>query len=196
MQPVASPVSGGAAASTHLHLTAFICANCARPGQVPTSGMRRRSSPPRIEWPCAAQEILVPCAGRLQPEHLLKAFEQGADAVLVAACAEDNCHSIEGSCRAARRVEFVRKILDDIGLGAGRLILVHLPGSAREDMALGVGEEPAAAKPDLAACLEAVRRDVAKALSALTPNPMRDKKMAAKAAETVSEVEDTDDSDE
>jgi hypothetical protein len=93
-------------------------------------------------------------------------------------------------------VDYVRKILDDISLGAGRLILLHLPGSAREDMALGAGEGPSAAKSDLAARLETVRRDAAEALSSLTLNPMRGKKLAAEAAETVSEVEDTDDSEE
>jgi coenzyme F420-reducing hydrogenase delta subunit len=185
-----------ATALAGLRLTAFICTNCARQGQPPTSGVRRRPSRPEIEWPCAAQEILVPCAGRLQPEHLLKAFEQGADAVSVVACDADNCHNVEGSCRAARRVDYVRKILDDIGLGAGRLILAHLPGSAREDMALGAGEGPSAAPDDLAARLEAVRREAAEALSVLTPNLMREQKAAAVAAETVSEVEDTDDNDE
>jgi hypothetical protein len=63
-------------------------------------------------------------------------------------------------------------------------------------MALGAGQSPSAAESDLAARIEAVRRDVAEAMSGLTPNLMREKKAAAEAAETVSEVEDTDDNDE
>ena len=81
------------------------------------------------------------CTGRLQPEHVLKAFESGARLVCVIACDEGNCHHLEGSRRCARRVEYLRGILDEVGLGRERLLLCHLPGTAAEDMAL------AAARP-------------------------------------------------
>lgn len=102
-------------------VTMFVCANSARPGAART-------------WPFPAREVLVPCSGKLQPEHLLKAFEAGADLVCVVACAADNCHTLEGSRRAERRVEYVRRILDDTGVGGDRLLLVHLPGSAKEGL--------------------------------------------------------------
>jgi F420-non-reducing hydrogenase iron-sulfur subunit len=105
-------------------VTMFVCTNSA----------------PRVEtqnWPFSAREVLVPCAGKLQPEHLLKAFEAGADLVCVVACDGDNCHTLEGSRRAQRRVEFVRRLLDETGVGGERLLLFHLPGSAREGMEAG-----------------------------------------------------------
>lgn len=83
---------------------------------------------------------MVPCAGKLQPEHLLKAFEAGADLVCVLACAHDNCHYLQGCRRAERRVEYVKDLLDQVGLGGERLLMFRLPGSAVEDMALASAE--------------------------------------------------------
>ena len=56
---------------------------------------------PQFSWPFPVREVLVPCTGRLQPEHLLKAFESGSDLVCAIACAEDNCHYAEGSTAAS-----------------------------------------------------------------------------------------------
>ena len=70
-------------------------------------------------------EIRVPCAGKLQPEHLLKAFEQGASLVLVVTCAEGQCRYLEGDLRVRRRVDHVRSILNDIGLGGERIALLQ-----------------------------------------------------------------------
>ncbi len=114
----------------------FICANCARPGKKLTSAGRAKPEVPDFGWPAGFEQVVIPCAGRLQPEHVLRAFESGASIALVVACEEDNCHYIEGSRRCFRRVEFVRSILREIGLGEERLLLFHLPGSAAEDLAL------------------------------------------------------------
>jgi Coenzyme F420-reducing hydrogenase, delta subunit len=118
-------------------VVAFICENCARLGLMPSSGIRRRPTTPDFTWPFPVSEVVVPCAGRLQPEHFLKAFEDGADAVGVICCEEGNCHHLEGSRRCSRRLGYVRGLLDQVGLGANRLMIFHLPGSAAEDMALG-----------------------------------------------------------
>jgi len=119
-------------------LVAFICENCARPGLVPSSGIRRRPTTPDFAWPFPVGEVVVPCAGRLQPEHFLKAFEDGADAIGVICCEEGNCHHLEGNRRCGRRLDYVSGLLDQVGLGANRLMVFHLPGSAAEDMALGL----------------------------------------------------------
>jgi F420-non-reducing hydrogenase iron-sulfur subunit len=141
--PVVSPPADATArigdVPANARVTAFVCVNGARPGMIPSAAPRERPSPLRLEGPFRVDEIMVPCTGKLQPEHLLKAFESGADLVCVVACAHDNCHYIQGCRRAARRVEYVRGVLDEIGLGAERLLLFRVPGSAREDMALGSG---------------------------------------------------------
>ena len=198
MEPEGVPAPEAAAAGAAV-ATVFICANCARRGFTPTSGVRYRPCIPHFSWPFETCEVLVPCAGRLQPEHLLKAFEEGARVVGVVACAEDNCHCLEGSCRAARRVDYVRRILDDIGLGGRRLMLFHLPGSAREDMVMGLDAGALVGpllRDDLARQMQAVRDEVAACLARVPRHPLTKPERPASAAATLEEVYETDDSDE
>jgi F420-non-reducing hydrogenase iron-sulfur subunit len=197
-QPASIPAAPPRGAIPGRTLTAFVCVNCARGGQTPTSAVRRRSEPPPIAWPCAAQVVYVPCTGRLQPEHLLKAFEGGTDMVCIVACQADNCHHVEGSLRAERRVDFVRGLLDEIGLGGDRIAVYHLPGSAREDMALGDPGAPAgaASTADVEALITALCDDVATRLKTLTPNPLREPSADAEDAAGEYEMDETDESDE
>jgi len=129
---------------------------------------------PAVQWPFTVDEIVVPCAGKIQPEHVLKAFEAGAALVAVITCAEDNCHYIEGSPRASRRVEYLRSLLDEVGLGRERLLLFRLSGSAKEDMALGCGKgfQPLAHGQDAAAALEAIVAEISGKLKALGATPL------------------------
>jgi coenzyme F420-reducing hydrogenase delta subunit len=155
------------------YVTVFLCANCARDGKTPESANRLRPGLPNFEWPFPAQEIVIPCAGRLQPEHVLKAFESGARLVSVITCSEDNCHHLEGSGRCARRVDYVRGILDEVGLGRERLLLSHLPGTAAEDTALAAGRPGRVYDAEAAQALVAeVRAEVLRVLDTLTPTPL------------------------
>jgi coenzyme F420-reducing hydrogenase delta subunit len=190
--------SGSTAANAAV--TAFICANCTRTGHAPDSGGRSRPAVPNFAWPFLVREVLVPCTGRLQPEHVLKAFETGADLVVTVSCEEDNCLYLEGSQRWALRVDFVRGILDQIGLGGERLLHFHLPGSARQDMALGAGRQapaqtPAAFANDLDARIAAIRDSVVQSLDGVTPNPLTP--FACEAAEEpYQELDVSDDANE
>jgi len=176
MQPTTVPSRNSATAPLTPAVTVFLCVNAAREGQSPTCSRRRRPSVPPFHGPFAVKEVRVPCTGRIQPEHLLKAFETGTDAVCVIACDEGNCHHLEGSRRAKRRIAYVAQLLDDIGLGAQRLMMFHLPGSAREDMVLGVseGDGPAATapSPERAAQVQAIIDEVVARVRRLPPNLM------------------------
>ena len=163
-------VRGGRASAA---VTVFMCANCARPAQAPTSSGRTRPATPDFGWPWPVKQVVVPCTGRLQPEHILKAFESGADLVCAIACQEDNCHYLEGSQRCARRVDYLRSILREIGLSGERLMLFNLPGTAAEDMALAAGR-PASLCEDLDARIAAIRERVTQALEVLPPNPLEE----------------------
>jgi coenzyme F420-reducing hydrogenase delta subunit len=155
------------------YVTVFVCANCARGSKTPESANRSRPDLPAFEWPLPVQEVLVPCTGRLQPEHVLKAFESGARLVCAVACREDNCHYLEGSKRCARRVDYLRGILDEVGLGAERLMLFHLPGTAAEDLALSAGRQaPALSADTLETEISAIREAVLAVLDSLTPTPL------------------------
>lgn len=184
----AKPVAAGSVIVT------FICENSARAGRVPTSGKRFRPETSDFAWPFPVQEIVVPCAGRLQPEHLLKVFEDGADAVGVVCCEEGNCHHHEGNKRCRRRIEAVSALLEEVGLGKGRLMQFFLPGSAVQDMALGVGAPaPTVADPKLAQKVAAVRDEFVARVAALPPTPLRTVGLPEDAPY---ELESEDDSDE
>jgi len=155
-------------------VTVFICANCARPGKELTSAGRARPVVPDFSWPGGVQQIILPCTGRLQPEHVLKAFESGSSIVSVVACEEDNCHYVEGSRRCALRVDYIRSILKEIGLGDERLLLFYLPGSASEDMALAAGRSASTEHPvPLYAQVAAIRDRAIQVLRDLPPNPLQ-----------------------
>ena len=155
-------------------VTVFVCANCARPGKESTSARRTRPTLPEFGWPFPVEQIAVPCSGRIQPEHILKTFESGADLVLIVACEGDNCHYVEGSPRCLRRVEFIRSILEEIGLGEERLLLAYLPGSASDDLLIAAGKTAKETNTDSADLRVARIRDHAvKALDMLSPNPLR-----------------------
>jgi len=179
-------------------ITVFVCANCARGGVRP-SPTGHRPVRPEFDWPFAAKEVMVSCTGKLQPEHLLKPFEAGSDAVCVIACEEDNCHHLEGSRRIRRRVEYVGRLLDEIALGGGRVMLFNLPGSAREDLAVGAAQDTggdAPTRPEmLGEQLRTVREKIVARVESLTPSPLRDAQMPTKSTRTPTELDSTDDSD-
>jgi F420-non-reducing hydrogenase iron-sulfur subunit len=176
-------------AAIEARVTVFVCANCARGGMAPSARFRR-PIPPTIPWQTTVKEVVVPCSGRIQPEHLLRAFEAGAQMVCVVACEEDDCHYLEGSCRAARRCEYVSGLLEEIGLGRQRLALFYLPGSAQEDMAVGAARDStdktiSISEEELSRRVGAMAEDVAQRLRTLPPNPMHQ----AENTEVIEEVE-------
>jgi coenzyme F420-reducing hydrogenase delta subunit len=184
-------------AATAVTVTAFICSNCARPGQAPSSAGLPRPTVPDFHWPVPVREVLVACTGRLQPEHVLKAFESGSDVVCTVGCQEDNCHYLEGSQRCARRVDYLRSILDEIGLGGKRLLFFHLPGTAAQDLALGAGKpQPADGSEARNARVAALREQMLQALDGLAPNPMHSAPVAEAVAQIYQEVDTLDDDNE
>ena len=70
---------------------------------------------------CQAKTVKMPCSSMTKDIHLLKAFESGADAVLVLVCPDKGCRYAQGSIRAKKRVDYVKTILDDIGMDGRRL---------------------------------------------------------------------------
>ena len=67
------------------------------------------------------RKVALPCSGKLEISFLLKALENGADAVALFGCPEGECHYLVGSTRAKNRVRYARRILGDIGLEEERV---------------------------------------------------------------------------
>jgi len=80
----------------------------------------------RLSYPSNIKTIQVPCTGRVDVIHLLKAIEDGADGVYVAGCLEGECHYINGNLKAKRRVRHVKNILKDLGIEPERVEMFNL----------------------------------------------------------------------
>lgn len=100
-------------------ITAFTCIYCASMAG-DTAGAER------ITYPANVKVIRLPCTGKVDVEYIMKAFEQGADGVYVIACAIGNCHHEVGNVRATKRVEYAKKLLDEIRLGHDRLGIYYV----------------------------------------------------------------------
>jgi F420-non-reducing hydrogenase iron-sulfur subunit len=73
--------------------------------------------------------VKLPCSSMIKDFILLRAFEAGADAVVILACPEGQCRHTDGNIRARKRVERVKMTLDSIGLNGRRLLFFNsLPG--------------------------------------------------------------------
>jgi len=80
----------------------------------------------RLPYPANVKIVRVPCSGKVDALHIVKAFEKGADGVYVAGCLEGDCHFKNGNTRAGRRVEYVKRYLEEIGIESDRLEMVHM----------------------------------------------------------------------
>ena len=69
--------------------------------------------------------ISLPCSGKLELIYLLKAFESGADGVVLVTCKHGECRYLEGNLRAEKRTGAIRTLLEEIGLDKGRMKLIQ-----------------------------------------------------------------------
>lgn len=83
--------------------------------------------------PLGFTPIKVPCAGKVDPDYLLRAFTSGADGVLVLSCPQDNCKSSHGNLCAERDVEQVQGLLAEAGVDPNRLLFHSLAANAPGD---------------------------------------------------------------
>lgn len=77
----------------------------------------------RMEYPVNVRIIRTMCSGRLDPGFVLRAFELGADGVLILGCHPGDCQYIEGNLKAEKRVKMLRGLLAALGFEEERLRL-------------------------------------------------------------------------
>jgi F420-non-reducing hydrogenase iron-sulfur subunit len=95
-------------------IVGFCCHYCAYTA-ADMAGSQRISYPPNVKI------IRVPCSGKVDAIHIMKAFQKGADGVFVAGCLEGDCHFKNGNLKASRRVEKVKKLLGEVGIEGERV---------------------------------------------------------------------------
>ena len=94
----------------------------------------------RLQYPTNVDIIRVMCSGRVDPTFVLKAFQLGADGVLVCGCHPGDCHYSEGNYKTARRVPILIKLLEQFGIEPQRLRLEWVSASEGDRFAVLVNE--------------------------------------------------------
>ena len=108
--PAATPAPG----RFEPRIIAFVCQWCTYTGA-------DLAGTSRIQYAPNVRVIKLPCSARIDVHFLLKAFEQGADGVLVSGCHPGDCHYTSGNYHARRRFDMFRRLLDALGVDAPRL---------------------------------------------------------------------------
>ena len=70
----------------------------------------------RLSYPADVKIIRVPCSCRINPLFVLRAFQRGADGVIIAGCHPGDCHYTSGNYFARRRVALLFSMLDYLGI--------------------------------------------------------------------------------
>jgi F420-non-reducing hydrogenase iron-sulfur subunit len=97
-------------------IVVFACNWCSYAG-ADTAGVSRIQHQPHFRM------IRVMCSGRIQPGFVLRAFEKGADGVLVSGCHFGDCHYVFGNERAVEQFEKTKNVVRLLGLEEERLRL-------------------------------------------------------------------------
>ena len=109
-------------------IVAFLCNWCAYTG-ADLAGTSRIHYAPNIRI------IRIMCSGRIEPTFILKAFQQGADGVLVCGCHPGDCHYQEGNYKCLRRFKLLQKFTHQMGIEKDRLRLEWISASEGKQFA-------------------------------------------------------------
>ena len=112
---------------------AFCCHYCAYSAADLAGSMRMEYSP-------NVRIVKLMCTGKVDTLHLLKAFEDGADAVFVAGREEGDCHFLEGNLRAKKRVNQAKKLLEEVGIEGDRIEMFNIGASEAPKFAAACNE--------------------------------------------------------
>jgi F420-non-reducing hydrogenase iron-sulfur subunit len=113
----------------------------------------------RLSYPANIKVIQVPCTGRVDIIFLLRAVEDGADGIYVAGCLEGECHFLEGNLRARKRVNYVKRVLEEIGIEPARVEMFNLSSAMGPRFA-------------------EIAREMTQRIQKLGPSPLRMKQVA------------------
>ena len=94
-------------------IVGFLCNWCSYAG-ADKAGASQSPCPPNVSV------IKVMCSGRIDPQFVLKAYEKGADGVLILACHPGDCHYKEGNFRAIQRYRMLLRMLKQFGIAEER----------------------------------------------------------------------------
>ena len=105
----------------------------------------------RMPYPANVRIVRVPCSSRVNPSFIIRAFQRGADGVIVAGCHPGDCHYHSGNYFTRRRLSVMRKLLEYMGIEPERFQVRWISGSEGAKFAqvmTGLTEEVKALGPN------------------------------------------------
>ena len=114
-------------------IVGFFCYWCSYAG-ADLAGVSRMQYPPNLI------AVRTMCTGSIWPPYILKAFQQGADGVLVAGCHIGDCHYLKGNYLTAKRMAVIKQLLEFFGVAGERLRLEWISAGEGEKFARVVTE--------------------------------------------------------
>lgn len=97
-------------------IMSFLCKWCTYAGADLAGTSRMKHAPNSVN-------LRVMCSSRLDPQHFLYAFKQGADGIFLGGCHPGDCHYVEGNYKTLRRITLFKQMLEDFGIDKDRLRL-------------------------------------------------------------------------
>ncbi len=74
----------------------------------------------RLSYPAQVKIIRVPCSCRVNPMFILRAFQRGADGVILCGCHPGDCHYSTGNYHTRRRMTMLFSLLNYLGVESAR----------------------------------------------------------------------------
>ena len=88
-----------------------------------------------LSYPQGVRLLKVDCLGQIGASAVLKAFEKGADGVMLVGCLPDECHFEFGSRRALELFEEVCRLATLLGIGEEQLAFHQVSAGEGEALA-------------------------------------------------------------
>lgn len=86
----------------------------------------------KLPVPAEIRLIRVMCSGRIDPQFIIEALQEGADGVLILGCHPGDCHYKEGNYNALKRYILLTKMLEQFGIEKDRVYLDWVSASEGE----------------------------------------------------------------
>lgn len=83
----------------------------------------------RMSYPTNVRIVRVPCSSRVNPSFIIRAFQRGADGVLIAGCHPGDCHYHSGNYYTRRRFTVLKRMLEYMGIEPERFQVRWISGS-------------------------------------------------------------------
>ena len=111
----------------------FLCKWCTNSAADAAGTSRLHHAPNNIN-------MRVMCSSRVDPQHILYAFKEGADGVFIGGCHPGDCHYVEGNYKTLRRITLFKVMLQDLGIDPKRLRLEWISAAEGKKYAVTMDE--------------------------------------------------------